>query len=64
MIQNKFLFLTDIEIYKKRVKQQDVKDCTYDAIRMGYWIKANSPAHTLLILKNVTFKNYRNDIRF
>jgi len=62
--KNKFLFLSELEIYKHRLKQQDIKNCTYDTLRKGYWIKSNSLTHVLLILKNVTLITYKYDIRF
>ena len=47
----KFFLLTDSECRRLNLTDRDVKNLHYDTVRMGYLVKPNSQALTLLLLK-------------
>ena len=50
-------FLETVEIWRHCVRHQDLKspDVRYDTIRLGYWVRTDSPTYSLLALKGCQF---------
>lgn len=44
-------FLPEIEIWRNNITSKDLMRTEFDPLYRGYWIKPNSPIHTLLLLK-------------
>lgn len=50
-------FLGEIEIWRTAVRSQDLitPDVRYDTVRLGYWVRTDSPTYTLLALKGCRY---------
>jgi hypothetical protein len=57
MIEPDWQYLQDIEIWRNNVKHKDLKtpDVRYDTVRLGYWVRTDSPTYSLLALKGCQF---------
>lgn len=60
MIQERWRYLQDVEIWRRSVRTKDLinEDIRYDTIRHGYWIKIPSKTYLTLSLKGCEFGRY------
>ena len=50
------LWIDQTQVAKHNLKDADLKDCSYDTLRLGYWIEKDSPTAVWLTLKGLTLR--------
>jgi hypothetical protein len=49
------LFVADSQIIGRKIRPEDLRGCEYDTVRLGYWVRTDSPTYSLLALKGCEF---------